>query len=77
MRQDDWIQKLYIKEFTKIKEKKVRAYGHGFEDPGFKLLAILIKTGLPVTFAIVIGKKIKADAKIIGITPPAFNFKGK
>jgi len=34
----------------------------------------LISTGLPVTFAIVMGKNIKADAKIIGITPPAFNF---
>ena len=61
----------------KFKEKNVRAYGHGLEDPGFKLLANFIKTGLPVTFAIVIGKKIKAEANIIGITPPAFNFKGK
>ena len=55
----------------------MRAYGQGLEDPGFKLLANLIKTGLPVTFAIVIGKKIKADANMIGITPPAFSFKGK
>ena len=62
---------------TPIKAKNVRAYGHGLEDPGFKLLANLIKIGFPVTFAIVIGKKIKADAKIIGMTPPAFNFKGK
>ena len=43
-------------------DKNVRAYGHGLEDPGFKLLANFIKTGLPVTFAIVIGIKIKADA---------------
>ena len=61
----------------RIKAKKVKAQGHGFEDPGFKLPAILIRIGFPVTFATVIGKNIKAEAKIIGITPPAFNFKGK
>ena len=32
-------------------------------------LANFIKTGLPVTFAIVIGKKIKADANMMGMTP--------
>ena len=37
----------------------------------------LINKGLPVTFAMVMGKNIKAEAKIIGITPPAFNFKGR
>ena len=58
----------------KFKEKNVRAYGHGLEDPGFKLLANLIKTGLPVTFAIVMGKKIKADANMIGMTPPAVSY---
>ena len=71
------IVEYHVKENPKIKAKKVRAYGHGLEDPGFKLLANFIKTGLPVTFAIVIGKKIKADANMIGMPPPAFNFKGK
>ena len=61
----------------KLKQKNVSAYGHGLEEPGFKLPANLIRIGLPVTFATVIGKNIKADAKIIGMTPPAFNFNGK
>ena len=53
------------------------AYGHGLEALGFKLLDNFINNGFPVTFAIVIGKTIKSEAKIIGITHPAFNFNGK
>ena len=40
------------------------AYGHGFEDPGLSELAALISKGFWVKFAIVMGRKINADAKI-------------
>ena len=49
--------------------------------PGFKAPDAFNKKGPTFVsfakFAIVIGRKIRAEAKIIGITPPALSFKGK
>jgi hypothetical protein len=41
------------------------------------MLAARISHSLLVRFATVTGKKINAEAKMIGITPPAFSLSGK